>query len=122
MRCFVHADRDAVGICRSCYKGLCSDCAVDLQHSLACRGAHEEEAERLHSMVSRAQRVQTTSSSARYLAPAFMVVLGVVCAGYGYAIEGVRGPLFPLGVIFLVYGVSIFLVRRRAWGTRQADG
>jgi tetratricopeptide (TPR) repeat protein len=47
MHCFVHTDRDPVGICKSCYKGLCAECAADLHHSLACKGTHEEAVERL---------------------------------------------------------------------------
>jgi hypothetical protein len=120
MHCFVHTDRDAVGICKSCYKGLCVECAADLQHSLACRGTHEEAVERLHSMVSRAQRVQSTARFARYVGPAFTGILGLVFVVDGFMFDRTRGFLFPIGLVFLLYSVAIFTVRRRAWGTRQA--
>lgn len=121
MHCFIHTDREAVGICKSCCKGLCPECAADLEHSLACKGRHEEAVERLYSMVTRAQRVQTTARGARYLGPSFSALLGLVFVGYGFAIERMHGLLFPLGLAFLVYSVAIFLVRRRAWGARQGE-
>jgi hypothetical protein len=120
MHCFVHTDREALGICKSCYKGLCAECAADLQHSLACRAKHEETVERLHSMVSRAQRVQSTAQFARYLAPAFTGILGLVFVINGFVLDRTRGFLFPIGLAFLLYTVAIFAVRRRACGTRQA--
>lgn len=120
MHCFMHTDRDAVGICKSCYKGLCVECAADLQHSLACRGKHEEAAERLHAMVARAQRVQTTAGVARFVAPVFTGILGLVFVVYGFMIDRMHGLLFPLGLAFLLYSAAIYAVGRRAWGKRAA--
>lgn len=122
MHCFVHTDRDAVGICKSCNKGICVDCAADLQHSLACKGAHEEAVEQLHAMVLRAQRVQSTARVGRHVVPAFTGILGLVFVIYGFMIDRMHGLLFPLGIAFLLYSVAIFTVGRRAWstGTRQA--
>jgi|HubBroStandDraft_1064217.scaffolds.fasta_scaffold425520_1 hypothetical protein len=42
MRCFYHEDKQAVGICKSCGKGVCQECAVDFTKGLACRGHCEE--------------------------------------------------------------------------------
>jgi hypothetical protein len=41
MRCFYH-ENEAVGICKSCGKGICQDCAIDFKKGLACRGHCEE--------------------------------------------------------------------------------
>ncbi|MBP7275989.1 MAG: hypothetical protein KBA51_07280, partial [Kiritimatiellae bacterium] len=35
MKCFNHEDRDAVGTCKSCGKGVCRECAVDMGKGLA---------------------------------------------------------------------------------------
>lgn len=43
MKCFYHPDRDAVGLCRSCMKGLCTECAVDMTKGLACHGACQKD-------------------------------------------------------------------------------
>jgi hypothetical protein len=42
MKCFYHHDQDAVGECKSCGKGLCPACAVDLGKGLACRQRCED--------------------------------------------------------------------------------
>jgi hypothetical protein len=42
MRCFYHQDKEAVGLCKSCGKGVCLACAVDFSKGLACRGHCED--------------------------------------------------------------------------------
>ncbi|MEI9865181.1 MAG: hypothetical protein WDN00_11660 [Limisphaerales bacterium] len=42
MRCFYHQEKESVGICKSCGKGVCQECAVDLKRGLACRGHCED--------------------------------------------------------------------------------
>lgn len=42
MHCARHPDREAVGLCRVCLRGVCADCAVDFGTGFACRGVHEE--------------------------------------------------------------------------------
>ncbi len=36
MECFKHTKIAAVGICKSCYKAVCKDCAIEVPHGLAC--------------------------------------------------------------------------------------
>ena len=36
MQCFVHPNDSAVGICKSCGKGVCRACAIPLSRGLAC--------------------------------------------------------------------------------------
>jgi hypothetical protein len=43
MKCYCHLEEEAVGTCKSCGKGLCPACAVDLGKGLACRGWSEAE-------------------------------------------------------------------------------
>jgi len=86
VRCYNHPERDAVGSCKSCCKGLCTECAVDLGHGLSCRGEHEQrefkiprrfqDMSRQHSMASWALYFVATVSYPRtpaislfYLAP-----------------------------------------------------
>jgi hypothetical protein len=42
MNCFNHRDKPAVGLCKSCGKGLCGDCLTELPHGLACKDSCEE--------------------------------------------------------------------------------
>jgi hypothetical protein len=40
--CFYHPDKPAVGLCKYCQRGICSDCAAPAGDSLACKNLHEE--------------------------------------------------------------------------------
>lgn len=51
MNCFNHGDRPAVGICKSCGKGLCRECLTELRRGLACKGACESRAELIDQMI-----------------------------------------------------------------------
>lgn len=37
MKCYVHPDVDPVGTCTSCGRGICGECAVEVQGKLVCR-------------------------------------------------------------------------------------
>ena len=43
MVCFYHPDKPAIGLCKHCQRGLCSECAALVDDTLACKGRHEEQ-------------------------------------------------------------------------------
>ena len=51
MKCFYHNDKDAVGICKSCNKGLCPDCAVDTGNGLACKETCESKVKAINELI-----------------------------------------------------------------------
>ena len=77
MRCFVHQDREAVGTCRACNKGLCPACVNDLGHSISCRGDCERKAHTLNAQVAQSAVVFSTQRRNRFFGPAFFVAMGV---------------------------------------------
>jgi hypothetical protein len=121
VRCYIHSEHEAVGICKACGKGLCRDCAVDLGHGLACHGEHEQRVAAVEAMVSRAARVQKTAGRARYGTAAFLGFMGIVFTGYGLMQTGKDKFLILLGVGFLAYGAYAFVANRRAYGANKAD-
>jgi hypothetical protein len=88
MRCFYHPDREAVGLCKNCAKGLCAESAVDLGDGLACPGSCEKRVEGFNSMMATWQRLTPASSS-------FM-----------------RSSMLFLGATFVAFGVFAWA----AWG------
>lgn len=62
VECFYHEGRAAVGSCRSCFRGLCRVCGVDLDRALACRGRCEEPVRALLSSLEQSVRYQGLSS------------------------------------------------------------
>ena len=44
MKCFLHHERDAVGLCLICGKALCPDCAAEVGGLICCKNRCEEKA------------------------------------------------------------------------------
>ena len=99
MKCFYHAQADAVGTCKNCYKGVCRECAADLGDGLACKGRCEPAVEACNTMIRRNVR----SSERSWIA---FALLGLLIIAYGLA-EVQRGS--AIGVGSLVFG-GIFVV------------
>lgn len=96
MECFYHPGAAAVGSCRSCFKGLCRVCAVELDAALACRDRCEERAAAVVATVQQSVRFQDVSGgllrSARGLWLGLTFVAGVV--GLFVAVWGLGLPTF----------------------------
>lgn len=120
MRCFNHEDRDAVGICKSCSRGLCHECAVEVGTSLACKDRCADDVRVLNGLIESNIRNAPQSWSflrasrrSYVLSGCFLVITGVlmVVGGYRlYAVTSEVGFLLPMGVVFAGYGI-VSLVR-----------
>ncbi len=111
MRCFYHEDREAVGSCKSCGKGVCRDCAVDLIKGLACRGPCEADAQALIQLIDRNIQLSATSTSiikssrgVRSSTAVFQFVTGAVFIGWGLTDLERLKFLLVLGAGFIAYG------------------
>jgi hypothetical protein len=69
MRCFYHQEKEAVGTCKSCGKGVCVECAVDLGKGLACRSRCEESARAIIQLVDRNIQLSTSPVQAQLVVP-----------------------------------------------------
>jgi hypothetical protein len=119
MRCFYHEDREAVGSCKSCGKGLCRECAVDLTKGLACRGHCEADAQAIIQLIDRniqlsstSSRVVQTSRGIRSGAGIFHIIMGVLFVVWGLTTDYLRF-IIVLGVGFIGYGVYLLYMARK---------
>lgn len=110
MRCFYHQEKEAVGGCKSCGKGLCAECAADLGKGLACRGRCEEDVEALITLIDRNIQIQPTtarivraSRTARLAGSLFNLITGAVILFFG--LDSELTLLTVLGACFLAYGL-----------------
>lgn len=121
MKCFRHAELEAVGTCKVCSKGLCPDCAADLGHSIACRGSCEAAAGRLEAIIQQSTVTARSQKRNRYLAPTFLAVMGLTFLAFGLK----DGPDLNLGTAlgsgFLVYAV-IHSLAVRNWARQIGAG
>jgi hypothetical protein len=53
MVCFYHQERQAVGLCKNCQRGLCFECAAEVDISLACRDRCELAVRELNAVMQR---------------------------------------------------------------------
>jgi len=108
MNCYYHHDHPAVGICKSCNKGLCHECAVDIGNGLACKNACEDEVKALNDMLERnktayqkAGRVYKRNALISGLIGCFFLLWGILQATFTDGV-GLAVIFIPFGVIMLI--------------------
>jgi Flp pilus assembly protein TadB len=106
MDCFYHSGRRAIGLCRSCFRGLCGECATDLDRALACRNRCEEHAQALIRTLDLSSQQRGTVAARRLLSGLSVISLLV---GVFVAVLGLRLPMYReialLGIPFLLIGL-----------------
>ena len=116
MKCYYHQSEDAVGLCRSCQRGLCEECAVDLDRGLACRNRCEATVRSLIELIDLQTRHSATSRSlvagARrtgMIFSVFFLAMGIIFIGWSER-EGMElGLLTIMGIAFLALGLVHFV-------------
>ncbi len=122
MECFYHEGASAVGSCRSCFRGLCRSCAVELEAALACRDRCETNAAAVVATVNQSVRFQNVSGgilrSARGLWLGLALVAGFV--GLFVALFGLSLPTFrEVSLLSLPFFALAFLAARLARSVRS---
>ena len=107
MECFYHEGITAVGSCRSCLKGLCRGCAVELEGGLACAGRCEDMVRSVVAAIQQSARYQGVSAgllrSARGLwlgLTAVAALVGLFVIAWGLSLPTFR-EIAALGIPFL---------------------
>jgi len=117
MRCFYHHDREAVGFCKSCNKGLCPDCAVDLNKGLACKDYCEEDVKGMIALIdqnianrARSANILNNARANTYVQSALFAACGVGFIAMGGAMgeSSISLPIFVLGLVFVALGAFSF--------------
>ncbi len=120
MHCFNHPDKPAIGICKSCSKGLCPDCATDLDYGLACKNKHEESVKNINLIISKNARIFRTARKSTLIGPAFLLFMGMVFLGSGlFATEWIQWIPVLLGSGFTVFSFVTFFNGRAMWGSKK---
>ena len=117
MMCYYHPERPAVGICKHCGRGLCTEDAGLVEDSLACRDRHEGQVRGLNLIEARGI-LQAQRIGPGYLRNAvFYGLVGVLFAGFGlsqYRFLGLQAVFFIMIGLFLLYaaGANYFESRK----------
>lgn len=117
MRCFNHVDREAVGSCKGCQKGLCAECAIDLGHGLACKGVHEQIVNTYNVIMERDAQIYRAAPRVGLITPIFAGLLGLVFLAFGLLLKSAPFNLpSAVGLGFIVFGGLFYRFSRRAFG------
>lgn len=65
MKCFNHAETDAVDFCKSCGRGLCRDCACDVSGIASCKGQCETDIQKRRALLRQAEDMHKTLETLR---------------------------------------------------------
>ena len=106
MNCFHHPEISAVGLCKHCQRGLCSECAAIVDDVLACKGRHEDEVRQLEQLTARNLFQSKRVASAYNRNAIFYGLVGVLFTGFGamqYRFLGSQAVFFILIGLFLLY-------------------
>lgn len=119
MRCFDHPDVEAVGLCKSCGKGLCVRCAHDLARGLACRDRCEQDVRDLIALTAHGLRTSARSDSALgasrqalHGSAWLLMAIGGGTLFAGFVLEALL-VLGLLGGVCLIFGALLLAVARR---------
>ena len=109
MNCFYHPEKTAIGLCKYCQRGLCTECAAVVDDVLACNHRHEDEVHQLEQLAAR-NLFQSKRVGASYMRNAiFYGLVGVLFAGFGfmqYRFLGIQAVFFIMIGLFLLYAAS----------------
>lgn len=115
MKCFYHHDRDALGICKACGKGLCDDCLEDFGKGLACRDRCEDDVRRLIALIDHNLRVAPASASTMRTNRAMFLAVGVFVffAGAFFTAVALTDEriwfIAIIGGVLMAFGVFLFI-------------
>ena len=117
MVCYYHPSRQAVGICKHCQRGLCTDCVEEVDDILACKNRCEGKVHAINQLVER-NLLQARRLESGYLRGAiFYFMAGAAFVAFGaYEIRwlGLQGIFLLLIGLFLLYAaVTNFIESRK---------
>ncbi len=101
MKCFYHPERDAVGLCKHCQRGLCTACASERDGGLACMGRHETEVDQVTALIRRNVQVGVKARPLNLVALAIFVTALIVLIDLALNEENTNvRTLFYMGAAF----------------------
>jgi hypothetical protein len=116
MNCFNHRDKPAIGVCKSCGKGICGDCAAECHNGLVCKETCGQKIEptdnsaALNPLIqkSRDRKIMLIIYSAIAVA---IVLLSIYAMSSGNDFLG--RVLLGVAIYMLIVGVGRFVLEQR---------
>jgi hypothetical protein len=114
VHCFYHPERVAVGTCRACGRGLCTDSLADLNSGLACRGRCEGNVEAMASNLRYSTHIAGLGSAVWVWYAVLLLLYGVGAFSYGLETgQGIVNAWSGTGVLSLLGAIACFRLGRK---------
>jgi hypothetical protein len=119
MKCFYHPTVDAVALCKSCSRALCSSCIAEVGLSCSCRNRCETDVATLNDLVERGRTAYQKSSATYFRSGLFTFLLGLMFLVLGGIVVAIGTDdefgyfVLVCGLLFAGWGVSFFVSARR---------
>lgn len=117
MYCYRHPQTNANGICKSCNKGLCMQCAVDVENGLACKHSCEQYVKDINELIKLSKGAYNKTSSTYYRMAVIYGLLGIFFILFPFITRSFFPLLFdsfifsfllPIGIIFFIGMIFMF--------------
>ena len=109
MNCFNHRDKPAIGLCKSCLKGLCEDCLAEVHNGLVCKGSCEEQLNAINRMLDNSTQALGAARQKAYSVGIMTLLMGIgfeVFAVWSYSEYGSSFLPYMLGFIGMCMLIS----------------
>ena len=122
MRCFYHPQADAVGTCKHCHRGVCSQCASERDGGLACRGRCEAAVDAVNALIRRNVQLGVKSRSVSLVAFLVFVValITLLYLAFNEENQNVRTMLYMIAAFSFVAVLGQVSVIR-TWFKRKSS-
>jgi len=122
MRCFYHPQADAVGTCKHCHRGLCSECASEREGGLACRGRCETAVDTVNALIRRNVQIGVRSRPLNLVASFVFVValITLLYLAFNEENQNVRTMLYMIAAFSFVALLGQMSVIR-TWFKRKSS-
>ena len=128
MKCYNHSERSAVGICKSCGKGICHECVAVLPNGLACKGMCESRVELLNQIIEKNSQTMAVTGLQLKITGLTSILFGVVMLVLG-VLHYARGEDMLLasvlglpGILFVGHGFARLSRKARYPSTEPPAG
>lgn len=110
MKCFIHKNEDAVGICKSCGKGICMQCTTELINGISCKNdSCEKRVNLINKMLDNNAVIISVSNKHVKRMAYISIMLGILFVIFG-GLLFVNDKIFGMvtvimGIVFIVFGI-----------------
>lgn len=114
MKCYLHKNKDAVGTCKACSKGVCEDCCLDVGNGLACKDTCGDEVKAMNELIARSKQLYAIGTQGKVFSSGVIMyfLFAALFGGWGlYSSFATAQPdVFPIlmGLGMLAIGIVTY--------------